>query len=157
MKFILFDVHETLKNSRIGSVSIASNPLHLFRNNLHTNFIFLKSDDFNEGERFIARLIGDDNLILATGKTGKVTVLCGNLLVFEPDSYFKNLRTGSIRQMDVNKIKEESLRDTAFFILSDQPGPKEWMKASFDVDGTIDFGKEPIKGIALIESFDKLT
>lgn len=156
MKFILFDIHETLKNSLIGSVSIASNPLHLFRNNLHTKFIFLKSDDFNEGECFVARLIGDD-LILATGKTGKVTVLNGNLLVFEPDSYFKNLRTGSICQMDVNKIKEESLRDTAFFILSDQPGPKDWTKASFDTDGTIDFGKEPIKGVALIENFDKLT
>ena len=156
MKFILFDVNESLKNSRIGSASIASNPLQFFRNNTHENFILLKSDTFNEGERFVARLIGDD-LILSTGKTGKVTILNGNLLVFEPDSYFKTLRIGWVRQMDVNKIKEESLRTNAFFILSDKPGPKDWEKASFDVDGTLDFGKEPIKGIALIESFDKLT
>lgn len=156
MKYLLFDINDTLKNSRIGSVSIASNPLHLFRNNAHTNFVILKSEDFNEGERFVARLIGDDNLTLANGKTGKVTVLSGNLLVFEPDSYFKNLRTGWVRHMDVNKIKEEALRNTAFFILSDKSGPKDWEKASFDIDGTIDFGKEPIKGIALVESFDKL-
>ena len=156
MKYILFDVNESLKNSRIGFVSIASNPLQFFRNNIHMHFVLLKSDAFNEGERFAARLIGDD-LILSTGKTGKVVVLNGNLLIFEPDSYFKTLRTGWVRQMDVNKIKEESLRTNAFFILSDKPGPKDWEKASFDVDGTLDFGKEPIKGIALVESFDKLT
>ena len=156
MRFILFDINESLKNSRIGSASIASNPLQFFRNSTHQNFILLKSDAFNEGERFVARLIGDD-LTLSTGKTGKVIALNGNLLVFEPDSYFKTLRTGWVRQMDVNKIKEESLRTNAFFILSDKPGPKDWETASFDADGTIDFGKEPIKGVALVESFDKLT
>lgn len=155
MKYILFDVNDSLKNSRIGTASIASNPLQFFRNTNHGNFILLKSDDFNEGERFVARLVGDD-LTLSTGKTGKVVVLNGNILVFEPDSYFRSLRTGWVRQMDVNKIKEESLRNNAFFILSEKPGPKDWEKASFDVDGTLDFGKEPIKGTALVESFDKL-
>ena len=155
MKFILFDINESLKNSRIGSASISSNPLQFFRNNTHTNYVLLTSEAFSDGERFAARLVGED-LILSTGKTGKVTVLNGNVLVFDPDSYFRTLRTGWVRQMDVNKIKEESLRNNAFFILSEKPGPKDWEKASFDVDGTLDFGKEPIKGIALVESFDKL-
>lgn len=156
MKFIIFDINDNLKNSRIGYATITSNPLNHFRNNSHTNFILLKTTDFETEGSFVSRLAGD-TLTLSTGKTGKVIALQGNFLLFEPDNYFKTLRTGWIRQIDVTKMEDEDPCSKSFFILSEKAGPKDWERTSFDADGLLDFGKEPIKGIALLENFDKLT
>lgn len=156
MKYIVFDIREQLKNSCIGSATITSNPLDCFRGNDHTNFLLLKTNDFSTESNFSARLSGE-NLVLGIGKTIKVERVPGNLLAFEPDSSFKALRTGYVKQVDISKIKSENLKKTSFFIATSKEGPKEWKRACFDTDGTLDFGVDPIKGVAVIESFEKLS
>ena len=152
MKYVIFDIHEILKNSHIGKATIVSNLLEGFRNETHCNFIILETNEFKEEGNFVARLI-NDTLFLCNGENGKVNPVKGDICVFTPDDHFQTLRTGWICQIDFNKIKEENPSNGSFFVSCDKPGPACWEKASFDIDGTIDFGKDVMKGSALIDSF----
>lgn len=110
MKYIVFDISNILKDSIIGQAAITSNPLNIFRKDVHNNFVVLRTEDDITDCTLAARLIAGENLVLSTGKTIKVNVVKGNFIVFEPDGNFKTLRTGYVRQIEINKLKNENFR-----------------------------------------------
>jgi hypothetical protein len=143
MKLISVDYFTVLKNSIIGVAEITPNPFEVLHKTYHSNFGLYKVENEAPTGRFNAK-IKDGKLILADGKTyGIMKFNLGeqHLLSFEPTSTYKSFGDGYVKEVALDKLPSEEVRRGAFFILSNQPGPKDWTLSVYE-NGKLDFGEE---------------
>ena len=151
MRYIVFDVTSKLQNSLVGQAFITSNPIHPYKDANHLcSFIYKTQDDLTEGS--MRARISNGKIYLANGTVAPVSSIpeMTKLVVFEPDSNFKTLGTGHCKQMAVSRIKEENVKDNAFFLGCKKDGPKMWTYCTF-VGNTLDFGSDSTEAEVLLE------
>lgn len=152
MKYIVFDVTSKLQNSFIGQAFITSNPMKVCKEANRFCTIIYKTPE-NVQEQTVKARVSNGKMYLANGSVIPINVIPQGIkfVAFEPDSNFKTLGTGHCKQVAFSKIKEEGLKDTAFFLGCKKEGPKTWAFSTF-VDGHLDFGTDVTEAEALLET-----
>ena len=151
MKYIVFDVISKLQNSLVGQAVITSNPIRSYKDNNHMcSYIYKIQENVPEGS--MRARISNGKIYFANGSDATITSIPEEmkLVVFEPDVNFKALGTGHCKQIATSKIKDENVKDTAFFLVCKKDGPKTWTYSTF-IDNTLDFGTDSTEADILLE------
>lgn len=151
MKYIAFDVVSKLQNSLIGQAIVTTNPIRPYKDNSHAcSFIYKTQDNIIEGS--MRARISNGKIYFSNGSVASISCIpeTTKLVVFEPDSNFRTLGTGHCKQISPSKIKEETIKDTAFFLGCKKEGPKVWAYSTF-VGGILDFGTDSTEAEILLE------
>jgi hypothetical protein len=151
MKYIIFDVTSKLQNSLVGQAVITSNPIRPYKDNNHMcSYIYKTQENVIEGS--MRARVTNGKIYFANGSVATITSIPEGmrLVVFEPDVNFKALGTGHCKQIATSKIKDENVKDTAFFLACKKDGPKTWTYSTL-IGNTLDFGADSTEAEILLE------
>lgn len=127
MKYGIFMDAQNLSGMRLGTLVVCDNLLTSLKQGKYYGFSLYRIDSKLTPGTYRC-IIQDKSVILDEDKAFDCEQIDPNkhLIVFEPDTSFKKLGTGWVKEMALSKMEEEGVKDTCFFLCSDKEGPKNW-------------------------------
>ena len=148
MKYIILTDIRILTKSVLGYAIVTNNPCKELKDHSYVQLkLYQSEEEMPEGKMHVR--IQDGKVFTPDGIFGCEEINFTTAILFDPSVDYETLGTGTCKTVDLLNMRDYTVREKSFILVSDKDGPLTWSNCVFDGEN-LDFGgQEIIKVFAL--------